>query len=147
MMNTNKIIRQFAYTMILVIGLVSCEKSQKLTDPVIHSFTVDKVVVGEKEAVTFSIDASADRLVIWTGSSGKNYNKKDAKALEWTNAPLDTMMLFRPAERGTVVSGKTFTDSYSAAGEYEVVLVARNVQDYTGDIKETIAKISVTVVK
>ena len=130
---------------LFVMGIfVSCQKDE-LTAPVISAFSADRTEIAAGEAVTFTVDADADFVVIWPGDKGRNYYDQKTDAVKISQSGIDENPKFNPTSIGLMVRSEQYPYTYAKAGSYSVVLVATNIQDWTGLKIETIDSLKVVV--
>jgi PKD repeat protein len=131
-----------ALSMLLI--LASCEKDE-LTSPVIINFSADKYELALNETVNFTIEAEADFLVIWLGDKSHNYNDQKTDAEKFSEYTNEDNPKYAPTSVGLMVRDKVYPYAYSKPGTYSVVLVASNIQDWTGKKLETVDSLTVVV--
>lgn len=129
--------------------LNSCEKDEPLIDPIINEFSVVMSADTIGSIATFAIDVEADRVSFWSGMSKNDYEAIKDEVEPLIGIPVSENPRFRPINTGTDISPETkaLDITYKEEGSFTAVLIATNIEDYTGVMKRTIKKVNIEIKK
>lgn len=123
----------------LTITFGSCTEKLEMPEVV---FSASPNPANVNEAVTITFDGTFDKISIWTGDQGHNYDQY----LQLLANPDPTVGRNKPYDnQGVPLTEKSFTYKYPSEGEYTIVVIATSISRFGDETKRVVVSEQISI--